>query len=181
MVEENKKSEEKEEQKKEIVEPKKPEENKKEIKQEKPKKEQAIVNGKNLPISTKDAMYICKFIKKKNIDNAIHELENVLKMKIAIPMKGEIPHRKNMMSGRYPLNATKEFIKILKSLNANCAVNEIEDPYIYSAIANKATRPYRRFGSRKFKRTHVTLIAKSLSKESLGKDNNKNKPKEKKK
>ena len=43
-------------------------------------------------------------------------------------MKGEIPHRKGkgMMSGRYPLNAVKDFIMLLKSLKANAINHEIE-------------------------------------------------------
>jgi hypothetical protein len=48
----------------------------------------------------------------------------------------------------------------LKSLAANCNINGIEEPYIDTAKANKATRPYRRFGQKKFKRTHVYLVAK---------------------
>lgn len=49
---------------------------------------------------------------------------------------------------------------LLKSLNANSAVNGLEEPYISTAIANKAPQPYRRFGSRRFKRTHVYLEAR---------------------
>jgi ribosomal protein L22 len=138
---------------------------KKEIKKEEnkiPKKKIAVANGRNLSISKKHAMAICNMIRGKNIQTAIMDLELVLKYKKAVPMKGEIPHRKGkgMMSGRYPINASKTMIILLKSLEGNARVLEINDPKITLAKADKAARPYRRFGSRRFKRTNVLLQAK---------------------
>ncbi len=144
---------------------KKTKEPKKKIKQIVKKKDEAIVNGKSLPISTKYSMAICKFIKKKPIEKAITDLEEVLKFKKAVPMKGEIPHRKGeIMSGRYPINAVKQFIRLLKNLLANSNTNGLEEPIIAQAIPNKASRPYGRFGSIKRKRTHVKIIAKEKNK-----------------
>ena len=144
---------------------KKTKEPNKKIKQIVKKKDEAIVNGKSLPISTKYSMAICKFIKKKPIEKAIGDLEEVLKFKKAVPMKGEIPHRKGeIMSGRYPINAVKEFIRLLKNLLANSNTNGLEEPIIAQAIPNKASRPYGRFGSIKRKRTHVKIIAKEKNK-----------------
>lgn len=123
------------------------------------KKNEAIVKGVSLPISTLDAIYICKFIKRKTIEKAIAELEEVLKFKRAIPMKGEIPHRKGkgMMSGRYPIKTVEYFIRMLKNLRANANVNGIEEPVIIEAISNKASQPHGRFGSIRRKRTHVKI------------------------
>ena len=80
-------------------------------------------------------------------------------MKIAVPMRGEIPHRKGkIMSGRYPVKAAKEFIKLLKSLKTNALMNELElEKYKIFCKANIASRPYRRFGKGRFKRTHVEI------------------------
>ncbi len=128
------------------------------------KKTEAVVNAKSLPISTKYAIAICRFIKKKKIEKAIAELEQVLMKKKAVPMKGEIPHRKGkMMSGRYPKKATEHFITILKSLQANAIATELEEPVIAEAMANLAQRPYGRGGRRK-KRTHVKIIAREKKK-----------------
>lgn len=170
MVNEESKQEtaEKVEEKKEIAEQLKKEEVKAEIKekdkkQEKPKKTEAVVNGTSLPISTKHSMAICDAIRGKKIEQAIYFLEEVIKYKKAVPMKGEIPHRKgNIMSGRYPINAAKQFIKLLKQLSANATTNEIdlENAELVECKPNKASRPYKRFGSMKFKRTHVTLRLK---------------------
>jgi len=129
--------------------------------QKKIKKDEAIVNGISLPISTKDSVAICKFIRHKSIDKAIADLEEVLKFKRAIPMTGEIPHRKGkgMMSGRYPVKPVGFFVRMLKDLKANSNVNGLDEPIIAEAIPNRASRPYGRFGSVKRKRTHVKIKA----------------------
>ena len=148
----------------------KPEEKKPEKKEEKkeiPKKEEAVANGINLHASKKNCMYICRFIKNKTIDFAIKDLEDVIKMKKAVPFKGEIPHRKGkgMMSGRYPVKASKLFINLLKSLKGNVLVNglDLDRTRISMASASWAARPLRR-GGRQFKRTNIILKAKEVGK-----------------
>ena len=124
-----------------------------------PKKSEAVVNGRDLRISTKHSVAVCNFIKNKNIDDALARLEEVSKMKRAIPMRGEIPHRKGkMMSGRYPLNAVKAFMILLKSLKANAINHELElEKVKLSCMANVASRPMKRHGQRKHKRSHVQI------------------------
>ncbi len=127
----------------------------------------ANTKGKDLPISTKQAVAICSFIRGKNPQKALALLEQVIAKKIAIPMKGEVPHRNNMpkgkVAGRYPVKASKEFIKLLKNLIANASSKgmDIDKITINKAIANKASRPFRGtrigFGRKYFKRTHVAL------------------------
>jgi len=150
--EENSLSEKSDIDKKEIKKPIKPEHTG-------PKKTEAVVNGKNLPISTKKAIAICNLIRNKSIDKATSIMEQAEKMKIAVPMTGEIPHRKGkMMSGRYPVKASKHFVLLLKSLRSNALMNELElEKYKIFCKANVAPRPYRRFGKGRFKRTHVEL------------------------
>ena len=134
-------------------EPKKPVKTKPKV-----KRDYAVVNAKSLPISAKHSVAICRFIKNKKIEKAIEILEEVLVQKKAVPMKGEIPHRKGkIMSGRYPQKAVGHFIKLLKNLEANAIVNELDEPVIVEAIANLAQRPYGRFGKTKKKRTHVRI------------------------
>ncbi len=155
------KKEEKHDEKKEIkVEETKTEEKKKPVqKKEIVKKHEAIVNGISLPISTKDSVAICKFIKGKTIEKALEDLELVLQFKKAIPMKGEIPHRKGkgMMAGRYPVKPVGYFIIMLKNLRANAIANGMDEGIITEAVPNRASRPYGRFGSVKRKRTHVKI------------------------
>ena len=153
------KPEEKKEETAEAREKKKPESKKQEI----TKKEKAVISGNNLSMSTKHGVAICNFIRGKKIEEAVKMVEDVIKYKRAIPMSGEVGHRKGLSirkAGRYPINACKIFIKLLKSLNANASVNGIGEPCICLAKSNKASRPYRRFGSRRFKRTNVYMEAR---------------------
>jgi ribosomal protein L22 len=137
----------------------KPAETKVEKKTEKSsKKTEAVVNGMNLSMGLKHAMAICNMIRNKDIDDSIKILEEVEKYKRAVPMRGEIPHRHGMMSGRYPIKATGIMVKLLKSLKSNAMQNELElEKFKIFAMANNASRPYRRFGQGRFKRTHVTI------------------------
>ena len=133
----------------------------KEKQKTKPKKTSAIVNSFDLPISTKDSIAICRFIKGKKITDVVADLKQVIAYKKAIPMKGEIPHRKgNIMSGRYPRKSVIYMINVLKTLSANANVNGIEEPVISEAIANMASRPYGKFGRVRKKRTHIKIIVK---------------------
>lgn len=129
------------------------------------KKEEAIARGKNLHASKKHCMYICSFIKNKPIDQAISELQEVLKFKRIIPMKGEIPHRSapGIMSGRYPIKTTQQFIPLLKALKGNAIVNgmELDKTRITYGSATWASRPQKRGGMR-FKRSFVVLKAREV-------------------
>jgi len=138
------------------------------------KKTEAVVNATSLPISTKHAVAVCNMIRNMNIDDALAKLELAHKMKIPVPMRGEIPHKKGIMSGRYPVNALGHFIKVIKSLKANALVNELElEKYKIFCKANLASRPYHRFGKGRFKRTHLQVklikIEKKIKNKTEGK------------
>lgn len=153
-----------EEQKKEVKTETKVESKKEQKAKPVVKKELAIANGLDLHASKKHCMYISTFVKGKKIDDAIKQLEEVIKLKRAIPFKGEIPHRKgDMMSGRYPVNASKLYINILKGLKGNVLANgmDLDKTVITSSISNWSTRPQRRGGGR-FKRTNVYITAKEI-------------------
>lgn len=126
-------------------------------------KHEAFVRGRDLPISTRHAIAICRFIKNKPIQQALSELEQAAKLKKAIPFRGEIPHRhgKGIASGRYPVRAAKQFIKLLKNLSANASINNLDvDSLTIAAKADLASR--RRFSRKysKFKRSNVLLVAR---------------------
>jgi ribosomal protein L22 len=163
---EEKKSEvaKKEEKKAEAPKEEKKSPEKKEVK--KVKKTEVSARGVNLPISTKDAKFICKFIVKKRLGDAIRDLEQVKVGRKAVPMKGEIPHRKGkgISSGRFPKKAAENFVIVLKSLAANANEGNLDEPIIVEAMANMAARPYGRFGRTQKKRTHVKIIAKDKMK-----------------
>lgn len=152
----------------------KAEENKVEVKDEKKKKVEvkivpkdcAIVRGVGLPISKKTSGAILHMIKGKSIDTAIKMVEEVIIMKRAVPMNNmEVPHRKGpgMMAGRYPLNSSKALLDLLKQLKANASVNSVENPVIFMAKADKASRPHKRGGMRA-KRAHIYIEARDKTK-----------------
>jgi large subunit ribosomal protein L22 len=131
----------------------------------KPKKTSACVRAKDLPVSLKHAMAISNFIKNKKIDDSIKKLYEVIELKRAIPMRGEIPHKHSLkgriMSGRYPIKCTKVFIKLLKNLKAN-AINcglDSENLILKSAVCNKAHETFHSSGRSRGrnKKSHVEL------------------------
>lgn len=132
-------------------------------KESRKKKTEAAVNSFNAHLSAKTSAAVCRFIVGKTINESMSDLEDVLSMKKAVPMKGEIPHRKGkgMMSGRFPKNASEHFIKLLKTLEANSNVNGLENPVITEAISNIGERPYGKFGRVRRKRAHIKIIAKN--------------------
>lgn len=153
-------------------EPKK--EEKKKLKVEE-KKKIAFANGENIPISTKQSIEICRFIKGKRIGDAIRDLESVIRLKKAIPMRGEYPHRKGKIgSGKFPTKAAKNFIILLKTLVGNSS--GMNDPIISEAISNFGSRPLGRFGRVKKKRTNIKIVAKEkVNKKKIKKPNNQKK------
>ena len=130
------------------------------------KKSEAVVNGKSLSLSLKYSVAIGKFIKRKKIDEAISDLEQVIIKKKVVPMTGEIAHQKGkgIMSGKYPVNASGVFIKLLKTLKGNSIVNgmELENTRIVEVILNKAPKQMHKGGRTQFKRTHVSIRAKEI-------------------
>ncbi|MCR4327217.1 MAG: hypothetical protein NUV46_01405 [Nanoarchaeota archaeon] len=134
------------------------------------KKSKTSVNITNLSVSTKVSVSICKFILNKKVERAIKELEEVSKLKKAIPMKGEYAHKKgNIMSGKYPVRAAKEFIILLKSLQGNANHHDIENPVVIEAVANKGSTVYAS-GGRTRKRTNLRIV---VSDKKLNKRNKK--------
>lgn len=125
------------------------------------KKDLAEVNAKDLKLSTKYAINLCRFVKFKTPDRAINDLEMVLVKKKPVPMKGEYPHQKGkgIAGAKFPQNATKVFVMLVKSLKSNSEVNGLNNPVISQAIANQASMPRGRFGKWSRKRTHVCLVA----------------------
>ncbi|MEN9626105.1 MAG: hypothetical protein RL557_433 [archaeon] len=125
----------------------------------KPKRHEVSVNGRNLGISTKESVAVCDYIRNKDVDRAIRDLEQVLLYKRAVPMRGEVPHRHgNMMAGRYPMNTVKQFIMLVKSLKSNALAHDMElEKYKITCMAHQAARPYKRFGQGKIKRSNVQM------------------------
>ena len=93
----------------------------------------------------------------------------------------EVGHRhgKGIMAGRYPIEAVKEFIKLVKQLKANALHHEVEiEKCVISCKANKAPRPFKKGGARA-KRAHIFLKLEKTkeNKNKMNKMENKSKTK----
>lgn len=135
------------------------------------KENQAFVRGLNLPISWKDSVEVCRFLRKKNLQKAKQMLQQVLDKKIAIPIKryglGDRGHRPGKIGpGFYPQKTTKHILNLLNTLEANAQDKglNVSNLMLTELIPNKASTPwhYGRQRRRKMKRSHIKIIAEEV-------------------
>ena len=81
--------------------------------------------GKTIKISPKHSVEICRAIRGMKVAKAKTYLDEVIEMKKAVPFKRhnkKVGHRKKLQgwpSGRYPVKAATQILKILKNSEAN--------------------------------------------------------------
>ena len=132
---------------------------------------EAIVNAKNLRISTKKSIEVCNFIRNKNVEKAKTILNEVIQMKKPVPYKrflADTPHRRgDIAAGRFPIKTCKEILSVVESGEANARNKGMETNLIISHIsANKGPKQqhHGRQARTRMKNTHITLILKEISK-----------------
>jgi len=133
-------------------------------------KDYAIARGVNLPISTKHSIAISKFIRGRNVNEAIKLLESIITKKVAVKMKKSAGHKKGIGPGKYPTKAASYIAKLLKAAMANATLSGLDESKIYISIikANKGETRRRpgRWPWRSFKRTHLFIEVREKSKKS---------------
>jgi len=124
----------------------------------------AIAVGKSLPISFKQSVEICNFIRNKNINDAKETLQNVMEKKIAIPFKiydFDLGHKKKIGPGRYPYKSSKEIIRLIENVESNAQFKGLNTSnlVITHISAHKAGKAwhYGRKSRRKMKRTNIEI------------------------
>lgn len=130
------------------------------------KEHMARVIGRDLSISTKQAVEICSMIRNKQLQKAKEALGRVIDLKEAVPykrFKKNIGHKRgNIAAGRYPIKSSKAILVLLKSVEANAQEKGLSTAslYIKHISANRAARPwhYGRHNRIKMKRTHVEIV-----------------------
>ena len=134
----------------------------------------SIANGRALPISTKQSVEICNFIRGKSTEEGKKLLTGVIEGKIAVPFrrfnKGTGHRRGKVGSGRFPKNASEHILSLLKSVETNAKKNGLVTPLIIAEIiANKGSRNwhYGRIRRIKNKRTHISITVKESTKKKL--------------
>lgn len=135
-------------------------------KKEPSKKDVAVANAYSMRISPKQSIYVCKIIRGKSPELAVARLQSVLDERRPVPMAGlEVGHKKGkgLAGGRFPKNACKAIMEVVKQAGANAVVNGIENPVITIAKADKASAPYKSHG-RKGKRAHIHIEVRDKTK-----------------
>lgn len=130
----------------------------------------AIANARNLPISTKHSIEISNFLRYKNTVDAKVLLDGVVAKKVPVPFNRfnrDIGHKKGIGPGRFPQKAAKEFLSLLKNVEANAQSKGLDASSlkIIKILANKASIPMgggrNRYAT---KRTHLEIEVKEVKK-----------------
>lgn len=84
-----------------------------------------IASGRDLDISFKEAVEVCKYIKGRNLDEVRKLLNEIIEMKRAVPFRRyrkKVAHHNNdgkIDSARYPIKVAKELLKLIDTLESN--------------------------------------------------------------
>lgn len=141
----------------------------------------ATAKATNLPLSTKQCIEISNTLRYKNTRYAKKYLEEVAELKRAVPFKRfirDLGHKPGMAAGRFPQKAAKEFLKLIKSVEANAQAKglNILNLKISKIMANKASIPVgggrHRHGT---KRTHLEIEVKERKESKQNKASTENK------
>ena len=126
--------------------------------------------GRDLSISKKQSVEICKWLRHKPLLKAKKMLEEVIAMKQAVPMtrfNWNVGHRPGIGPGRYPKKSAAAILGILKSAEANAQTKGLNtgNLHIVHINAQKATTPihYGRQRGTKMKRTHIELVLQEMA------------------
>ena len=129
------------------------------------KEHMAKASGKLLAISTKASIEICNSIRKKTVAKAKNLLKEVITLRKPVKytrfMNGA-GHKKGMASGKYPVKASSEILKVIETAEANAQFKGLNTSnlIINHLSAHKAGNVwhYGRVRRRKMKRTHIEII-----------------------
>ena len=130
------------------------------------KENMARAIGKSLPISFKQSIEICNFIRNENVNYAKTVLSRVMEHKQPIPFKRfnmDVGHKKgSIAAGRYPKKASIEILNLINHVEANAQFKGLNTAYlvITHINANKSSKVmhFGRKRSRESKRTNVEIV-----------------------
>lgn len=126
--------------------------------------------GVALPVSFKQSVEVCRFIKHKNVADAKKMLKEVIEKKRAVPFKRfdfDLSHKKKIGPGRYPEKTSEEFIRLIEDAEANAQFKGLNTSnlIIIHINAHKAGKAwhYGRQSRRRMKRTNIELVVEEKS------------------
>jgi large subunit ribosomal protein L22 len=123
--------------------------------------------GIGLPISRKNSIEICNFIRDKKLAKAKEILKDTINLKKAIPIKRfnkNRGHKKETGPGKYPKKTAKEILQLVENVEANAQFKGLNtaDLIIYHISSTKGATQwhYGRQRRRKMKRTNIVIVVK---------------------
>lgn len=85
--------------------------------------------GKEIPVSPKKSVEVCRALRGMNVEDAKELLEEVIEKKTIIPYrryKKTISHKKGGVAGGYPVRVAKAILKVLEDAQSNAEMNELD-------------------------------------------------------
>lgn len=136
------------------------------------KEHMARAIGVALPVSFKQSVEICSFIKNRKVGEAKKILQDAADRKAAIPFKRynwDLGHKRGIGPGRYPEKASIEFIRLIESAEANAQFKGLNTSNLIIAhiSAHKAGKSWHfgRKSRRKMKRTNIEIVVEEKKKD----------------
>jgi large subunit ribosomal protein L22 len=115
--------------------------------------------GRELRVSYKYAVEMCRELRGKKLEKAKEYLEEIMEMKRALPLrrfKKGVAHRhglKRAYAGRYPIKVAEHLLKLLRSAEANAEYNGLDVDRLYiTHISAAKGRLIKRYFPRAFGR-----------------------------
>ena len=93
--------------------------------------------GKELKISPKYSVEVCRELKGKKVKEAIEYLEKVIALKQPVPLKRynkKVPHKGNLVkacAGRYPVKVAKHILKVIRSAISNARYKGLDEEKLF--------------------------------------------------
>lgn len=141
---------------------------------------QAKASSRNLPVSTKHCLELCRMLRYRKTRAAKKMLEEVLRFERPVPFlkfRRDVAHKPGISSGRYPQKAARELMNLVKSVEANALTKNLnpDSLKITKLLANRAPQP--RTGGRfrhGTKRTHLEIEVREIEAKSGNQEKLKN-------
>jgi len=135
------------------------------------KENMAKAVARNLNISPKHAIEICRFIRGKPLERAKTILGDVVQKKQAVPFKRfyhNVGFKKKIGPGRYPVKAADEILNLLNNVTNNAqlkglATGKLEICHIATKKGTYIMKRGRQI-RRKMKQCHVEVVVKEMAK-----------------
>jgi len=124
--------------------------------------------GKDLPISFKQSIEICNYIRNNPIAKAKLRLTNAIEKTKPIPFKrftNGLGHKKGpVLAGRYPLKACQQILKLISSAESNALFKGLNSKDLVVAHISVKQAPsswrYGRNSRRQMKKCHIEVVLK---------------------